>query len=287
MNHSKLTELKNTPSLYQLEEHILNTPFNKETLQTAYKHIFSCLDITTLDGNDTPEKVKKLCKKILSYQLKDNPPLYPASVCVFPTLVSSAYGILNGTPVKIASVAGNFPYGQTPLSAKLLETAYALDKGADEIDLVANRSFLLEGKTSAFTQEIRSIKALCGNKTLKVILETGAIETLFKVREAVKQAIEAGADFVKTSTGKIPQGATPEDVIIMIDEIYRQEKKNQNQNMPNRHKIGIKISGGISEPHQALIYYRLFHHYFPQTLILKDRFRIGCSRLSDNLFSVI
>lgn len=280
MENSKLLELKNISSLHQLREKVLKTPFDEEKNQRAYKQIFSCLDITTLDGNDTPEKVRNLCKKVLSYRLSDEDTLLPASVCVFPSLVFAAREILEGTTVKISSVSGGFPYGQTPLSVKLSETAYALDKGADEIDLVVNRVPLLEGKTNNFIHEIQTVKALCGNKSLKVILETGALETLHQVRKAVELSIEAGADFVKTSTGKIPQGATLEDVIIMLDEIIVRNKE-------NRHTTGIKISGGVSEPYQSLLYYHLFQHFFPQSPLSKDKFRIGCSRLADKLFEAI
>lgn len=280
MENSKLVELKTLSSLYRLREEVMGTSLEDEKVQHAYKQIFSCLDITTLDGNDTPAKVRKLCEKALSYRLSDGEPLLPASVCVFPSLVFAAREVLEGTTVKTAAVSGGFPYGQTPLSVKLSETTYALDKGADEIDFIVGRSSFLEGKTDDFIHEIQTVKALCGNKVLKVILETGALETLSKVREAVGLAIAAGADFVKTSTGKIPQGATPEDVIIMLDEIVHRNKENQC-------RTGIKISGGVSEPHQSLVYYRLFQHFFPQIPFSKNMFRIGCSRLSDKLFRAI
>ncbi|NLJ81765.1 MAG: deoxyribose-phosphate aldolase, partial [Bacteroidales bacterium] len=199
------------------------------------KFALECIDLTTLEGSNTTQDILSLCKKTAHLC---NPST--ASVCVYPIFCKTAKNALQNTPVKVACVAGGFPAGQIPISLKINEVKYAIDEGADEIDMVISRGKFLENNHAEVFDEIAAIKEVCKHITLKVILETGELKSHENIYKASDIAIQAGADFIKTSTGKITVNATPESFTSMLLAI----KNNYNQ---TGKQVGIKVSGGIRD----------------------------------------
>jgi len=249
-------------------------------LQTAYRHILNVIDLTTLEGADTNEKAAKLAKQACSYASLDKNIPNVAAVCVYPTLVKTVKENLTDKNVGVASVAGAFPAGQSPIEIKVAEVKYAIDQGADDIDMVISRGKFLEGKYDIVQQEVKTIKEACNNAHLKVILETGELITCENIRKASELSILGGADFIKTSTGKIPVAATLQAMLIMLDTI-----KEYYENTGR--KIGIKPAGGISEPEVALDYYLLVREVLGEEWLNNDLFRIGASRLANKVYELI
>ena len=240
----------------------------------ALKQVFSFMDFTSLEGSDTHEKIKALCEKAISFGEKGLP--YPAAVCIYPPFISTAINALQGTPIKVATTAAAFPHGQMPLQVKLEEIRYAMNEGADEIDVVISRGTFLEKEYHRIYRELDAMRDLTKGKLLKVILETGELASYENIARASEIAIEAGADFIKTSTGKISPAATEEAVYVMlrvIGEYYRKTGK----------KIGIKPAGGISDPEKALNYHWLVRAILGEAWLTPDLFRIGASRLADRI----
>ena len=240
----------------------------------ALKQVFSFMDFTSLEGSDTHEKIKALCEKAISFGEKGLP--YPAAVCIYPPFISTAINALQGTPIKVATTAAAFPHGQMPLQVKLEEIRYAMNEGADEIDVVISRGTFLEKEYHRIYRELDAMRDLTKGKLLKVILETGELASYENIARASEIAIEAGADFIKTSTGKISPAATEEAVYVMlrvIGEYYRKTGK----------KIGIKPAGGISDPEKALNYHWLVRDILGEAWLTPDLFRIGASRLADRI----
>ncbi len=246
----------------------------------ALKTILSFIELTSLEGSDTDEKVVNLCRKAYSFKDKGEDIPNVASVCVYPVFVKLAKEQLKGRNIKVVSVAGAFPGGQSPLSVKLSEVKYALGEGADEIDMVMSRGKFLEGKYSVVSDEIAEIKAVCKATPLKVILETGELGSLSNISKASEIAIEAGCDFIKTSTGKIKPGATEQAFFVMLDAIKEHYEKTEKM-------TGIKPAGGISEPQQALNYFIMVSNILGDKWIDKKLFRFGASKLADALLSEI
>ena len=246
------------------------------TEKEALKLVMQCIDLTTLEGADTTEKVIALCHKAKSFATMGYDIPNVAAVCVYPTLVSVVKEALKGTAIRTASVAGAFPSGQSPLFVKLAEVKYALDEGADEIDMVISRGSLLEGEYQKVEDEIAAIKECCGKVHLKVILETGELLTLTNVRKASEIAIAAGADFLKTSTGKINPGAT-ETAFYVMTEAIKEHYFNTGK------KVGIKAAGGVAETDQALNYLKIVKEILGTEWLNKDLFRVGASRLADKI----
>lgn len=251
-------------------------PLGKDSLQT----ILNCIDLTSLNGNDTHEKILSVCRKAYSFSvLGENIPNV-AAVCFYPPFMATAKKELAGKNIRIASVAGGFPSGQTSLKVKLDEIKYAIDGGADEIDTVISRGTFLEGEYNKVFDELAAQKEVCGNIHLKVILETGELETVANIRKASETAINAGADFIKTSTGKISPAATGEAFVVMADTIL--EYYNKTGKM-----IGIKPAGGISEPEQAFLYLQLLSEILGEKWMNNNYFRIGASRLADKVLNAL
>jgi len=234
------------------------------------------IDLTTLEGSDTEKKIEDLCIKAKSIEDKGKGLPNVAAVCVYPPFVKIAKNRLDGTGIFVASVAAGFPAGQTPLFIKKEEVKFAVDEGADEIDIVISRGKVLQGDLNEVFDEIASLREVSKNVHLKVILETGELETIYNIRKASELAINAGADFIKTSTGKIKPAATVRAVMIMLDTI--KEYYNKTDKM-----IGIKPAGGISEKSQVIEYYGLVQNILGQEWLNKNYFRFGASRLVDNL----
>ena len=246
----------------------------------ALKRVFTCIDNTTLEGSDTHEKVEALCRKSIELQDSARGIGHVAAVCVYPVFVRQARELLCGSGIKVVSVAGAFPAGQSPLAVKLQEVRYALDEGADEIDMVISRGALLEGDYCRVRDEVAAIKNLCANQTLKVILETGELPTAEHIEKASELAIEGGADFIKTSTGKIAVNATLEAAEVMLRVIKKHHQLTGKW-------VGFKAAGGISTPDEVLKYAQLAERIVGEKQITNQFFRIGASRLTDRLFAFL
>ncbi|HEY0031497.1 MAG TPA: deoxyribose-phosphate aldolase [Bacteroidia bacterium] len=255
----------------QVEE-LISRISNEPASQNELKLALSLVDLTTLEGKDTDESVRALCRKAHETGT--------AAVCVYPAMVAVAKQQLKSSGRKVASVAGAFPSGQLPLNLRLAEVKYAIEQGADEIDMVISRGKFLEGNYDVIYEEIAAFKAVCGAVTLKVILETGELETLDNIRLASDIALHAGADFIKTSTGKIVVNATLPAVCVMLQAI-------KDFQISSGKKCGIKPSGGISDGNTAAKYLRLAEMILGKEWLTPALFRFGASRLVDNLFAEI
>ena len=240
--------------------------------------VLSMIDLTTLEGADTPNKVRQLCYKAMhpQDQLKGVPSV--AAVCVYPTLVKTAKDALKGSDVKVAAVSTYFPSGQSTLENKLLETQFAIDEGADEIDMVISRREFLQGNYEYVLYEILEVKSLCSanNVRLKVILETGEIGSLDEVRQASDIALLANPDFIKTSTGKIGQAANMQVTLVMLQAIWDHYQKTGVQ-------VGMKPAGGISDAKTALHYLVMVKEVLGQEWLSNKWFRFGASRLANDV----
>lgn len=240
--------------------------------------ILSILDLTTLEGSDTTKTIENLCEKAQSFSSKGYPNV--AAVCVYPVFVRQAKSIMQDTNIHVASVAGAFPSGQSPIHVKIAEIEYAVEEGADEIDMVISRGKFLQGNYKEVADEISAIKKACRNSHLKVILETGEIGDLNAIYRASVIALEAGGDFIKTSTGKISPAATPESAYVMLYAIKdHYDKTGQIK--------GFKPAGGISTPDQAMIYVKLAETILGPQWLNSSLLRIGASRLATNLVTAL
>lgn len=244
----------------------------------ALKLALNMIDLTTLEGKDTEGKVTQMCYKAMHphVALPDLPTT--AAVCVYPTMVKTAKEALKGSKVKVASVSTAFPSGNSTMQIKLLDTKLALDNGADEIDMVISRGEFLKGNYNFVFDEIATIKDLTHkyNARLKVIFETGEISTLDNVRRASDIAIYAGADFIKTSTGKIGIAATMPVTLVMLDAIKDYYFKTGIQ-------VGMKPAGGISTAKGALQYLVMLHETLGNAWLDNKWFRFGASSLANDL----
>jgi deoxyribose-phosphate aldolase len=238
------------------------------------------MDLTTLEGKDTPGKVRALCVKAI--HPKPGDPTIPsvAAVCVYPALVADAKDALKGSGVKVASVATGFPSGQTFRDIKLAETHAAIDAGADEVDMVIDRGAFLAGDYATVFEEIVAIKEACGDTHLKVILETGELETYDNVRRASILAMAAGADFIKTSTGKVVPAATMPVTLVMLEAIRDFEKA-------TGRAVGMKPAGGIRTAKEAVQYLVVLYETLGPRWMTPDRFRFGASTLLNDVLMQI
>jgi deoxyribose-phosphate aldolase len=236
----------------------------------------ACTDLTTLEGADTDFRVAQLCRKAITPDTSD--PAIPsvAAVCVYPNRVRAAKMALTGSGVKVASVSTAFPSGQAPLDLKIRETQAAVEAGADEIDMVIDRGAFLAGLRSQVAAEIIAVKDACGSATLKVILETGELATYDNVRRASMIAMQAGADFIKTSTGKIAPAATLEVALVML------EAARDYYALSGR-RVGVKVAGGIRTAKQALAYLVLVKETVGDEWLSPALFRIGASSLLNDI----
>ena len=248
----------------------------KEAKVEALKLILSMIDLTTLEGQDTPGKVRQLCQKAM--HLHDALPGLPhvAAVCVYPTMVGVAKEALAGTGIHIASVATAFPSGQSSLDVKLDDTRAAVEAGADEIDMVISRGAFLAGDYRYVFDEIRAVKEACGDAHLKVILETGELGTLDRVRRASVLAMHAGADFIKTSTGKIQPAATMPVTLVMLQAI-------RDFYYETGRMVGMKHAGGISNAKLAIHYLVMLHETLGNAWMTPEWFRFGASSLANDV----
>jgi len=234
------------------------------------------MDLTTLEGKDTPGKVRAMCAKALT-PLASDPSIGPcAAVCVYPNLVPIAKQALAGTGVKIASVATAFPSGQSPLDVKLADVKRAVELGADEIDMVIDRGAMLSGDYAKVFDEIAATKEACGPAHLKVILETGELGSYDVVRKASEIGIAAGGDFIKTSTGKVQPAATPPVTLVMLEAIA-------DHYYATGRRIGMKPAGGVRTAKQALHYLVIVKETLGDAWLTPDLFRFGASALLNDV----
>jgi deoxyribose-phosphate aldolase len=248
----------------------------KESKIEALKLILSMIDLTTLEGQDTPGKVQQLCQKAI--HLHDTMPGLPhvAAICVYPTMVEVASKALAGHDINIASVATAFPSGMSTREVKLEDTRMAVAAGATEIDMVISRGAFLQGRYQFVFDEIVAVKEACGDAHLKVILETGELGTLDRVRRASVLAMHAGADFIKTSTGKIQPAATMQVTLVMLQAIkdyYRETGR----------MVGMKPAGGISTAKLAVHYLVMLRETLGSAWMTPEWFRFGASSLANDV----
>jgi len=247
---------------------------NKELM----KQIFALIDLTTLSEQDNIESVSQLCDKV-NQQAEAFPSMSSvAAICVYPELVAVVKEKLDNPLINIASVGGGFPASQTFTNIKVMEIEQAIVQGAEEIDIVMPVGKFLIDDLEYVDYEINVIKQRVGPIHLKVILETGSLKDLSLIRKASLLAIGAGADFIKTSTGKISPGATPEAMVVMccaIRDYYNRTGR----------KIGIKPAGGISDTQTALLYYHIVKEILGEEWLNSERFRIGASRLANRILA--
>lgn len=242
--------------------------------------LVACIDLTTLEGSDTPGRVAALAARACRPD-PDDPGLAPvAAVCVYPSLVPAAVAATAGSPVLVASVAGAFPSGQSPLPVRLADIEAAVAAGADEIDIVLNRGAFLDDDLATVHADLVASIAAAGGRPVKVILETGELGPNDAIRRAALVAMAAGADMIKTSTGKIPVSATPDAVATMVDAIaaFRAETGRD---------VGLKVSGGLRTVDDATAYANLVAATLGVDWITPARFRLGASRLLDALVEAL
>jgi deoxyribose-phosphate aldolase len=235
-----------------------------------------CCDLTTLEGQDTPGKVAALCSKALRPDPSDPNIPSVAAVCVYPNLVPTAVERLRGTSVKVASVATAFPSGQSPLDVKLRETQEVVELGADEVDMVIDRGAFLSGRYAKVYDEVVRVKEACGDAHLKVILEVAELGTYDNVRRASLLAMAAGADFIKTSTGKLPGAATLPVHLVMLEAI-------RDVHAETGRKVGMKPAGGIRTSKNAIQYLVQVHETLGPDWLTPDLYRIGASSLVNDI----
>lgn len=280
-----LPDFRVTPTIDQvgIEERVARfttRSIKKESKMQGLKMILSMIDLTTLEGKDTEGKVKQMCYK--AAHLHDMIPGLPtvAAVCVYPSMVKTAKDALTGTGVKVASVSTAFPSGQSTHEIKIADTKFAVDNGADEIDMVISRGEFLTGNYNFVFDEIASIKVACGKARLKVIFETGELSTLDNVRKASDIAMYAGADFIKTSTGKISPAATMPVTLVMLEAI-------RDYYYATGRMVGMKPAGGISTSKLALHYLIMVNETLGADWLSNEWFRFGASSLANDVLMQI
>lgn len=247
----------------------------------VYKFCLSAVDLTTLTCNDSVESVTDFAKRTVTF-----PEAYPgipnvASICVYPAFVETVGVAVDNTPMRITSVGGGFPASQTFLEVKMLEVAMAVENGADEVDIVLNVGKMVTGHLDEAAAEVEMIRSeMDSDVVLKVIIESGALKTPELIRKASLLSMAAGADFIKTSTGKIDVAATPEAAVVMCTAI-------KDYYAATGRKVGFKAAGGVKTPQDAALYYTIVEQILGSEWLTTDLFRIGASSAANNLLSAI
>ncbi len=259
---------------------VIRTKTAGYSVPAIYTQCFSSIDLTTLNATDTLQKGEKMAKSVSNFpnNFKGLPNV--AAICVYPSLVNAVRRNLKDENVKIASVAAGFPASQTFIDVKISECIMAIENGADEVDIVISLGSFLSGDYDTVAAEVEQIKDAIEDAHLKVILETGALPDLSAIRLASLLAMEAGADFIKTSTGKMEPAATPEAALVMVEAIHDFYKHTGK-------KVGFKPAGGIVTTEDAVLYYAIVRSVLGEEWITPELFRIGASRLANNLLTDI
>lgn len=260
-------------------EKIINEHYAENDNVEVYKKCLNLIDLTTLNGDDTTEKVKTMVEKVNNFSKNYSNIPNVAAICVYPALVETVKENLT-QKLGIAAVSAGFPASQTFIEVKIAETALSVQAGASEIDVVISVGKFLEKNYDEVFDELQEIKAACGESHLKVILETGALKTGENIKKASVLAMEAGADFIKTSTGKITVSATLEATYVMCKAIKEWYEK-------TGEKVGYKPAGGISTTEEAVKHYTIVKQILGNDWLNNNSFRFGASRLANNLLSSI
>jgi len=274
-----LSEFSQAPSdkaVSQTASDIINEHFATNNTESVRKFLHSCLDLTSLNPQDSKESIWKFIEKVNRLEEERPDIKNVAAVCVYPNFAATVKEALTAGDIKIATVAGGFPSSQTFIEVKVAETALAVAEGADEIDIVLNLGAFFDKEYEELCEEIQELREVCRDKTLKVILETGILKSPQHIRDAAILSIYSGADFIKTSTGKNCEGASFEAVYVMcevIREYYEMHKK----------RIGIKVAGGVRTAEEAIKYYTLVKEILGTEWLNPKLFRIGASGLAEEL----
>ncbi len=260
-------------------EQLLSAHFEENNTTEVYKRCFNSIDLTSLKETDTEEEIRSMVEKVNNFE--ENFPDIPnvGAICVFPAMVSTVKATLT-EPIGIAAVSAGFPASQTFIEVKVAETGMCVMEGATEIDVVISVGKFLAGKYDEVFEELTEIKSACRDAHLKVILETGALKTAANIKKASILAMAAGADFIKTSTGKIPVAATPESTFIMCSAIKEWNEK-------TGAKVGYKPAGGIATAEDAVKHYTLVKEILGDEWLNNKLFRFGASSLANKLLSSI
>lgn len=258
---------------------IIADKFAENNTPDVYKRIYSCIDLTTLNTTDSKEDVWKFTEAVNAFEDNDPDLQNVAAVCVFPNFAKTVKEALT-VDVKIACVSGGFPSSQTFTEVKIAETALAVADGADEVDVVINVGMFLDNEYEEMCEELTEIKHTCHGAALKVILETGALKSSENIHKASILSLYSGADFLKTSTGKVYPGATLEAAYVMCNAIKSYYEKTGN-------KAGFKVSGGVSSPEDAVKYYTVVKEVLGEEWCNNSYFRVGTSRLANSLLNEI
>ena len=261
-------------------EKIIREQVGENMNADVYRKLLSCIDLTTLSSSDSPQSVSDFVERVNAFD-NEHPDLpNVAAICVYPNFAPVVRTVLDVSDVNVACVSGAFPSSQSFLEVKIAETAMAVAGGADEIDIVLNVGNYLDGDWEEVSDEISEQKATCRDAHLKVILETGLLKTAENIRNASVLAMYSGADFIKTSTGKIYDGASLEAAYVMCQCIKEYFEKTGN-------RVGFKAAGGISTTADAVKYYTVVKEVLGEEWLDKSLFRIGASRLANVLLSDI
>ena len=248
--------------------------------QDVYKFLFNTIDLTSLNATDSPQSIAKFVERVNAFDEDFGELKNVAAICVYPCFAQVVRSVLEVSDVDIACVAGGFPSSQTFIEVKVAETALAIDGGADEIDIVFNLGNYFDGDYESVCDEIAELKAVCRDARLKVILETGALNSAADIKAASILSLYSGADFLKTSTGKGYPGASLEAAYVMAKCIKEYHSKTGNM-------VGLKVSGGVATTEDAVAYYTIVKEVLGEKWLTNEYFRIGASRLANNLLSDI
>lgn len=280
-NH--LSEYAPAPSEAQVAEEVARIRAAAKGYETdeVYRLCYSAIDLTTLSCSDSVESVTAFARKAVEFYTNYPAIANVASICIYPPFVETVGVVVDGTDMRITSVAGGFPSSQTFLEVKVLEVAMAVENGADEIDIVLNVGKMLEGHYDEVANEVEVIRTeMSPEVVLKVIIESGALKTPDLIRKASLLSMFAGADFVKTSTGKIDVSATPEAAVVMCQAIRDYYRK-------TGRKVGFKPAGGVRSAEDAALYYTIVEEILGKEWLTPELFRIGASSAANNLLTAI
>ena len=261
-------------------ERILDKNLKESMNADIYKFLFNCIDLTTLRATDSPRSVADFTERVNAFEEEHPEMKNVAAICVYPNFAQVVRAVLEVSSVDIACVAGGFPSSQTFPEVKVAEVALAVEGGADEIDIVLNVGYFLDGDYEGLCDEIAEIKHSCRDARLKVILESGALKTAENIRNAAILSMYSGADFIKTSTGKEYPGADLQAAYVMCQCIKEYFEK-------TGRKVGFKAAGGVRTPEDAVLYYTIVEEILGKEWLTTDLFRIGASSAANNLLSTI
>lgn len=280
---NKLQEYAPAPTVEQVDAEVARIKeASKRNMDTeVYKFCYSTIDLTTLSCNDSVESVTRFAKRAVEFY-KEYPHIpNVASICVYPSFVETVGLAVDGSPMRITSVAAGFPASQTFLEVKMLEVAMAVENGADEVDIVLNVGKMLTGAYDEAANEVEVIRGEMDESViLKVIIESGALKSPELIRKASLLSMFAGSDFIKTSTGKIDVAATPEAAVVMCQAIRDYYEK-------SGRKVGFKAAGGVRTAEDAALYYTIVEEILGKEWLTTDLFRIGASSAANNIISAI